>query len=173
MGRRRSAEIADRNSKMVAEIKAIIGVGDHPNFSEIGDKYGVTAQMVKLILSDAGIEIKGKRGPKRKIDTDPISPLHYQIGRDISEHRFFKLGGRANHTAADLGVSAIRLSMLEAGTYDPPLSELQRLAEKMGVELHDLVRLRGQHERRSVDGGTLPSSDEVQSGTEGEEKPVS
>jgi hypothetical protein len=169
MGRRKSAEIAERNGKMVAEVKATIEVGGTPNLSEVGDKYGVTSQMVKLILSSAGVEIKGKRGPKRKIDTDPISDLHYQIGRDISEYRFFKVGGRANDASADLGVSNIRLSMLEAGTYDPPLSELQRLAERMGVELHELVRLRGKDERRQVDGGTLPSSDEVQSSAPGEE----
>lgn len=143
MARTPSLAVAERNTKIVTEAKAMLNDLGEVDVVSLMDKFGISNQTIKRVLDLAGIVVRRKRGPNRTIGTPPISTIHDQIGRDILEYRFFRASGRKDQVANDLGISVIRLSQMEKGIYDPTLSDLIKVAKCLGVSLSQLLEERG------------------------------
>tara|TARA_Y100000034_G_C6736567_1_gene326634 strand:- start:95 stop:451 length:357 start_codon:yes stop_codon:yes gene_type:complete len=102
----------------------------------LASRFGVSATQISNILNEAGVRIRTKRAtvPER-----PISQHHAQLGVRISRVRTTDKQQNATEFGCNVGFSAYKLNLMEAGRYDPTLSDLQRLSEYMEMPINDLL----------------------------------
>lgn len=79
----------------------------------------------------------------RKMDQKlALSPLHNQIGNDLSYYRVMVVNQSLTDFANRVRMSRIRLTELEKGLYDVTLAELHRISEVTGITIEALIRKR-------------------------------
>ena len=111
--------------------------------SEIGKAWGMEAHTVRAIRRDLGIRsnITSDAGAKRTHEKlTALSPLHQQIGVKLDARRNLIAKQTPTEFSFMLRVTRMRLRKMELGAWDFTLSELTRIADMMGVPVHELVR---------------------------------
>ena len=107
--------------------------------SDLSHKFGPSPQQIRNILRAGGVNITTKRkGPKEA----PISSHHAQIGNRISMRRTTEKAENSQAFGVAVGLTAYQVNLLEAGRYDPTISDLHRIAEYCGVPINQLIEFR-------------------------------
>lgn len=122
--------------------------------SEIVKRYAHThsAYAVKGFCKEAIRELKaehpgfemrqGQSGFAALGSTKTLSQMHLAIGVRINNHRRAKMDMQPMEYCSRFQFSNhIRLRKMETGQYDFSLSEMQRIAEIIGVPMEELVKL--------------------------------
>jgi tRNA threonylcarbamoyladenosine modification (KEOPS) complex Pcc1 subunit len=116
----------------------------HEPVKLIASHYGLELQSVRLILKNAEVTAKDKLAVKPPPPKAPraLSPIHNQMGADISHRRIFELDWSLKRLALKARISLHKLVDLEQGLYDPTILELTRVGEVLNLSLNKLTILR-------------------------------
>lgn len=113
---------------------------------EIAAQFSITAAGLYRILTRNGIPRRAERGIRlRRTEhrSTPrvfpvVSTMHAATG-DLIGRRRRTAGGQLDEFARHLGVTKTILRRIEAGTYDPPLSQILAICDKLGLTFEQLA----------------------------------
>ena len=130
MSGKKSPHVAERKAKIVQQFV------DGTRVPDLARLHGLSTAAVWKIVKGV---TRNKRSPTRRVTRKPISNLHAQIGFDISHRRVGVMNLGPQEFAAKASLSRQRLLDIEAGIYDPSLSDLTRICPILGTSPEILI----------------------------------
>lgn len=99
---------------------------------------GTSRTKVYDVLKQAGLYEEKKKVPRK--DAVALSRFHEILGHKISWERICIKRAKLNELAKEMGISAIRLSGIEAGLVDVTLSDLIKLSNLVETKPYLLLK---------------------------------
>lgn len=131
MARPVSQAIADRNRAIIEKYKA------GKEISELGEAHGLSKVHIRKTLETAGVEIR--KSPRkgfiqRRSKSNTLVAMGARLDRDRIRHdlSIAEYGLR-------IGMSETRVSEAIQGLYDWKLSEIERAAKQLGINLEQFM----------------------------------
>jgi hypothetical protein len=112
--------------------------------AEIGLRHGRSADSIYKLMKERGIKRKSpslrrKGGMVKAEDLPALSGVHTAIGTKLNFDRSLKKKENLQNYGVDLRINRVRLRRMELGVEDFTLSQLMRIADKLGLSLSDLL----------------------------------
>jgi hypothetical protein len=110
-------------------------------YTELSDKYGRSrSTIINLIKKNKWVQKVPSRTNGVPFNTEkPISPMHSSIGHKINHHRTLELQQTPTVYADGLRTNRVQLRRMELGIHDFTLQQLNRISQKLGIPLKDLM----------------------------------
>ncbi|WP_422024744.1 helix-turn-helix domain-containing protein [Pyruvatibacter mobilis] len=132
MARIPSFAIAKRNEEIVRTYENDLSV----DFRFLEARYGVSRSHIKRILREAGVHIRPAGATSPPTNVRVLSQGHRYIAHKLNVHLALNAVS-VSEMAERLAISEKRLNGLLQGTYDPSLSEVQRLNRELDLDLQN------------------------------------
>lgn len=114
---------------------------DGKSVANIATEYGMSERWVYNILKEKGVSVS--RAKRQHLAPNaastPVSPLHKLIGQRLYEHYFVECSLTRAEASESLSMAPSVLKRTERGTRELTLTDLQKIAGFMKIDLKELV----------------------------------
>lgn len=112
--------------------------------AQIAKKYGRSCDtIIKLVEREGAVRTQAPKASLTPMDEKQvISPLHRAIGVKLNLHRTVHNDYSLTEVAQQIRSDRYRVATMERGVHDFTLSELQAIAEFLGLTVVDLLTVR-------------------------------
>ncbi len=129
------------------------------SYEEIGKTHGRSRTTIYKLMRERGIKRKTPTGRPNggAIRTEALKPLsscHSAIGTKLNFDRTVRKNENLSGYGSDLKINRTRLRRMELGVEDFTLSQLMRIAERLGLSLNELLATQP---KPTVQHGSHPS----------------
>lgn len=134
-------KLEQRNKEIAAAAEA------GASLSALTSMYGMSKDGIRNVLRKEGIKLQRQSRPRRGADprtldgAKALSTLHRQIGVRLDSWATFEFEGSQTEAALEINMSAMRFGLAKLGAYDYTLTDLQRIAGKLGMPVSELASL--------------------------------